>query len=515
MVLLTVTLLLLMVIIELMKIDILIVGFGPGTVSFINNLSKKKINNNVKVTIIEKNIKNLYGGIAYSKNGCEYGFFNNPLRLSPANFRTWLNKKKNRYSSLKFLENIDNYSVKNWLSINKELFLKKENLNLFNEIYLPRVIYSFFLEDIFKVNNKIKLNLINGKLLSFKSNKGKFFSKINFKKNHNFINKNFVYNNKIINQTISDFLIINTSIVEPKNFGNIKNFKYISSFYEQGATSKLIKLIYANKKKIIKIGFLGSKAGFLEPLIEIYRLIKDGDKLISITSFSQSGKTLEPASRLNFKNIKLFHLEKLKLKNKIKAIDIYKNILKEFKHFQKTHNKYDVWTKILSNDIIKYLYLRLSSSEKYVYSNQYFKKIRQITRFTYPETVNSYKKLKRNNFAKIIKSDIVGIENVSNGLIVKTKKGNKIVSYTFDILVNVTGINKKSKNINKKSNFSINDFIGSYTIKHEHELVNNLFIPSTFALNFNPSRYTILKAVTINNRNLAAKIYSKLKCHSK
>ena len=126
-----------------MKIDILIVGFGPGTVSFINNLSKKKINNNVKVTIVEKNIENLYGGIAYSKNGCEYGFFNNPLRLSPANFRTWLNKKKNRYSSLKFLENIDNYSVKNWLIINKELFLKKENLNLFNEIYLPRVIYSF------------------------------------------------------------------------------------------------------------------------------------------------------------------------------------------------------------------------------------------------------------------------------------------------------------------------------------------------------------------------------------
>ena len=74
------------------------------------------------------------------------------------------------------------------------------------------------------------MNLINGKLLSFKSNKGKFFSKLNFKKNYNFIDRNFIYNNKIINQTISDFLIINTSIVEPKNFGNIKSFKYISSF---------------------------------------------------------------------------------------------------------------------------------------------------------------------------------------------------------------------------------------------------------------------------------------------
>ena len=76
----------------------------------------------------------------------------------------------------------------------------------------------------------------------------------------------------------------------------------------------------------------------------------------------------------------------------------------------------------MSNDIIKYLYLNLSSSEKYIYSNQYFKKDK--LQGLYPETVNSYKKLKRNNFAKIIKSDIVGIENISNGLIVKTKKGN-------------------------------------------------------------------------------------------
>lgn len=270
-----------------------------------------------------------------------------------------------------------------------------------------------------------------------------------------------------------------------------------------------------NKKKFIKIGFLGSKAGFLEPLIEIYRLIKDENKSILITSFSQSGKTLEPAIRLNFKNVNLFHLEKLKLKRKIKAVDIYNNILKEFEHFQKTHNKYDVWTKILSNDIIKYLYLSLSSNEKFIYSNQYFKKIRQITRFTYPETVKSYKKLKKENFAKIIKSEIVDVKNISNGLRVKTKKRNKTVSHTFDILVNVTGINKAPKNLHKITNFRINDFIGSYTNKQEHELINNLFIPSTFAINFNPSRYTILKAVTINNRNLAAKVYSKLKCHSK
>ena len=48
-----------------------------------------------------------------------------------------------------------------------------------------------FLKDTFKVNNKIKLNLINGKLLSFKSNKGKFFSKLNLK-NYNFIDRNLL-----------------------------------------------------------------------------------------------------------------------------------------------------------------------------------------------------------------------------------------------------------------------------------------------------------------------------------
>ena len=498
-----------------MKSDILLIGFGPGTVSFINNLSKYNIKHKVKITILEKNKKNFYGGIAYSENGCEFGFFNNPLRLSPNDFQKWLQKKTNRIQSIDFLQKINNYSVLKWVDENKDLFIKLNNKENFKEIYIPRVLYSFYLKKIFYVNKLIDLNLIYGELISFEKKKDFFYSEIKFKKNYIYSNCQFNNNLKNIKDIRSNYLITNTSIVRPKNFGNYANTNYIKSFYEEGATKKLLDLVNKNSQKKITIGFLGSKAGFLEPLIEISRLL-DKNKKIELISFSKSGKTLQAAERSNFQKLNLFYLNKIFFKKKIAAIDIYQNLLNEFEHHKQNHNKYDVWTKILSLDVLKKLYLKLNDFEKQKYSEIYFPKIRQLTRFTYPETVNTYKRLKSKGCAKIIKSEIKSITSKDKKISIQVLEGKKIKNFNVDILVNVTGINKSiDKNNYQKKKINLFNLIGAYTKKNEHLYIKNLFIPSTFSINFNPSRYTILKAITLNNKKIAKAIYLKLNSHSK
>ena len=48
----------------------------------------------ISFAIIDKNPENIPGGVAYSFALSRYGYFNNPIRLSPANFTKWfLNKK--------------------------------------------------------------------------------------------------------------------------------------------------------------------------------------------------------------------------------------------------------------------------------------------------------------------------------------------------------------------------------------------------------------------------------------
>ena len=499
-----------------MKSDILLVGFGPGTVSFINSLSKKKINNNLKVIILEKNKKNFFGGIAYSQNGCEYGFFNNPIRLSPESFQIWLKKKKNRIECYNFLKNINNYSVKDWLIKNSEIFLEYKNIEIFEELYLPRVIYSFYLRKTFQVNRNINLFIIHGNFYSFFKSQDSFEIKIKTKSIYKFNYNQFNKIDKKYTIINSKYLIANTSIVNPKEFGIIKSKNYISSYYEQGATAKLIKLINRNKSGQIKIGFLGSKAGFLEPLIEIKHLINDKNINIKIIGFSNSGKTLEPAIRKKFNQIKLNNLNKLKKRKAIKAKDIFISVLKEFSTDKKINNKYEIWTQILKEDILKDLYMKLSNQEKVNYSKVYFSKLRKLTRFTYPETVNSFFYLKKKELIDIQKCKILEIIDTSKKIKIKLEKNSKIYSENVDILVNVTGILKpKEKNLSEKKIFNLFDLIGTYTKHHEHIIFKNLYVPSTFAINFNPSRYTILKAVTNNNSVVAKKIYSKLKYHSK
>ena len=110
-----------------MKYDLAIIGFGVIGVESLYAIAEK-INKNKKfnIAIIEKNIKNIPGGVAYSKLSSKFGFFNNPLRLSHPSFKSWIKNKKNTQKIVDFVKENPSYQLNNWLSANiNNLFKKK------------------------------------------------------------------------------------------------------------------------------------------------------------------------------------------------------------------------------------------------------------------------------------------------------------------------------------------------------------------------------------------------------
>ena len=84
-----------------MLFDFTIVGFGVIGVETLHgikkNLLKKKRNKKkIRIAIIEKNLRNIPGGVAYSLENSKFGFFNNPLRLSHPEFIKWFNLVENK-----------------------------------------------------------------------------------------------------------------------------------------------------------------------------------------------------------------------------------------------------------------------------------------------------------------------------------------------------------------------------------------------------------------------------------
>ena len=156
-----------------MIFDIAIIGFGVIGTELLFKLSKNiKKKQKVKIAVIEKNIQNIPGGVAYSQKNSKFGFFNNPLRLSSPEFINWIKKEKNINRLIKFIKENKDYKLESWLRRNKDFESKK--IKNFDEIYFPRLTYSFFLEDkIKKILNfsdekKISLYFFEGELTKIK-----------------------------------------------------------------------------------------------------------------------------------------------------------------------------------------------------------------------------------------------------------------------------------------------------------------------------------------------------------
>ena len=144
------------------KFDHLIVGAGIIGSSTINNIIEEikkkhfKKKTFIKLGIIDQNLENFPGGIAYSLNKSLYGYFNNPIRLSNIKFIKWIKIKKNKKKIINYLDRYGGLSGKKWVVKNRDILFGK-NTNEFMELYLPRFSYELWLQDAFlRTVKKIK-----------------------------------------------------------------------------------------------------------------------------------------------------------------------------------------------------------------------------------------------------------------------------------------------------------------------------------------------------------------------
>ena len=508
-----------------MKFNLTLIGFGVIGVESLHALvTKIKEKQNYKIAVIEKSINNIPGGVAYSKANSKFGFFNNPLRLSHPLFKSWINNKKNKDKIISFIKKNQNYHLSEWLKNNFNNLKKKK---ITGEMYFPRLIYSFYLEDkIIKIlvllkKKKIKILYFNGELnkIDFKNKNLILKSKSNFKFFKIIKKKNLIKilkTNKKTQLIESQKIIIGTGLLPPKKI-NYKDDNYIWDFYSEGGTNNLlkkIKLIYKKKKQVI-LTFIGNKAGLLETTLQLKRLVEDKKYNIKINVVSKKSATLNKAKfSKNYKNFKLSVLKKHRI-NKIKnAKEILILLKKEFKLAPlKKFNKYDVWSTILKKNILSKSLSRLNFKEQKKYNISIFPLIRNMTRFTYPETIDAKEYLEKNKQIKTFLGRAVEIKKYKKNIFVKTNNKNYIKS---DIVINVSGpvnlddISKETNFIKSiKNNTNKIDKRGFITNK-SFMLTDQIFMPGILAYNFNPYRQTIIKAITNNSRKAANVLLSNL-----
>jgi len=514
-----------------MLFDLTIVGFGVIGVQTLLGIkkiilkNKNKNKNKIRIAIIEKNIKNVPGGVAYSLVNSKFGYFNNPLRLSHPEFIKWFNLKNNREKLINFSKNNPSYNLNMWVKKN-ESTLKKKYQN-YKEIYLPRLTYSFYLKDKilefidFKKKMNISLKIYKGEVTKIKNNNSYYI--FPNKLFHEFIINSYKKDLKLKKHNLNSLkiirskkIIIGTGVVPPQMIDEkvmYKNSNYIWNFYSSGGTNNLIKKIdFISKiKNNIRIIFIGNKAGLLETMEEIEKLIKNNLININIICISKSTETLQKAERSKkFNLFKFKYLTEKKIKEIKKAEQILNLLKKEFKSaILNGFNKYDVWTNVLTKKIMFSCYNRLNEKEKKNYNFSIFPLIRNMTRYTFPNTVSAKNRLERANKIKFIKDKVVKIVKDKNILIVKTQYKKSIKG---DIVINVSG---PASVVQTKNNIKFISSLKKITKKFNERgfstnknfmLEEGLFLPGTLSNNFNPGRETIIKAITKNAHKVARNI---------
>ena len=514
-----------------MLFDLTIIGFGVIGVETLHGIKKNLLQNKnknkikIKIAIIEKNLENIPGGIAYSLKNSRFGFFNNPLRLSHPEFIKWFKLNDNKKRLIDFSKNNPNYNLSHWLKDNESILYKK--FKDYKEIYLPRLVYSFFLKDKiidflkFKKKLDISLRIYQGEVNHLINENHynilpkKFFKEffINHDKKNLILKKNKLNN---LSEILSKKLVIGTGITPPKIINetvDYKNSNYIWDFYSSGGTKNLIKKIniILKKKKIIDIIFIGNKAGLLETMQEIERLIKDNKININITCISKNILTLQKAQRSKkFIFFKFKYLIKNNINKIKKAEEILYLLKKEFKNAKLNgFNKYDVWTNVLKNKIMSTCYSQLKKKEKKYYNLSIFPLIRNITRYTYPETLSAKNRLVKANRIKFIKDKVIKIIKNKNNLVLETQSSKLIKG---DIVINVSGPVSIVENINEVKFISslkkITEKFNArgFSTNNNFMLEKNLYLPGILSNNFNPGRETIIKAITKNSHKVAKNI---------
>ncbi len=500
--------------------DILIAGFGVIGTEVLYQVVKKIDKRKLNISIMEKDYSNFPGGVAYSKSNSKHGFFNNPLRLSNDEFQNWVKKIENQKKLIEYFRSNEDLNLKNWLD--KNVLGKFNKFKNINELYLPRSAYAMFLEEkflnilkIMNIKKKIKISFYENELIKvskdIKENRYLCYVKNNLKKmklmteNNNLLLKKKLTKKERVIRTKN--IILGLGILPPTYINSKKlslSDNYIHDFYASGATNNFLKKIkkIKNLKKII-IVFIGNKAGLLETVQEIEKLEKKTLKRMQIISVSSSSLSLEKA--ILSKNYRSYDFKFL-INKKISKIKMAKEILNliklEFQNgIKKKYSKYDIWTLILKKKILDKCFKKLSFKEKKAYNNLIFIKLRNITRYTYPETVEAKNRLEKLNILKNLNDKVSNLSFKNNKVIVKTKNKRVVIA---DLVINVSGPVSLFNNTNEvpclNSLMKIcNNFNERGFISNKFNLIgHNIYAPGTLSSNFNPERKTIIKSITEN-----------------
>ena len=122
------------------------------------SLKSKKVKQRLKgkkisFVVIDTKPENIPGGVAYGFTSSQYGYFNNPLRLSPRDLQKWISLEKNKKKIKLYIKKYGGFSGNLWLKKNLST-LKSTNKKIFTELYLPRVSANFWMEE--KLINLLK-----------------------------------------------------------------------------------------------------------------------------------------------------------------------------------------------------------------------------------------------------------------------------------------------------------------------------------------------------------------------
>ena len=379
----------------------------------------------------------------------------------------------------------------------------------------------------------IKINFFAGEVTDIYDNKK--YRQIRFKNNKCYklkylinedsLKKFHFYKTETILSSINSLSqSIGIGLTPPKQIASNKaqiNKNYIWDFYDEGSTSGLLKKIKEINKRSIKIYFIGYKAGLLESLPELLENIQRIKSKIKIYCSSKDLKSIQMAKHSsNKKNYHLYFLSNKSIKKINTAKKLYESISKELELSNiSTHNKYDIWTEILKKNVISQCLKNLNKKEKIRYEAHYHSKIRNNTRFTYPETILAREKLFKKKYLISNKEIVNKVDFIKNRLIVySVNQFKKKKNYNCDLVVNVSGPMSVKKITNEipllyslKKKGAQNTSNGFVVNKNfEIKGFKNTFTPGTIAVGFNPERKTIIDAIIRNSSIVGKNIYKNI-----
>jgi uncharacterized NAD(P)/FAD-binding protein YdhS len=532
------------------------VGGGVGNIfcvsAMVKNLAVRAKSNAIplpkqKLIIIDRG-GNFGGGIPWGKDAHLSYMLNSPPRINEPReeLEKWISNN---------LEQIRNYLTDNAGKVGRDWLAKNENLLInrnFNEVYFPRRIYGFFLEEqlyqaietaeksLLYYGLEIEIQLVKATVQEIyinadltkqivlkdsqgyevkcsRSSEGNYFPKIFFQEGQ-----------KISHIPPAAQVCLSIGILpSPKLNISSSNNHYVGNLYAKDKLNWLKQELWRIHKKYdreVTLVFLGSSATFLDSLLEI-----ESDesilKVLRIIALSKQGQTRQAA--IISPDLPPYKPEFLN--QEFKSISSLIAALKQeyTTALAQGYKSYDVWYNCLGIFQNKLIQLKNNYPQEFaIYLETGFTEVRKLTNFTNPETIAVKERLEKRGILYLEKAKLEKIKFTESGeqITLTFPSDAGIKEFTADILINSMGEDKfinfvqsnslmqSLLNCGVKLNESQNGFL---TDKNQHAgqgiyLIGRIAFGNHHELAL---RYTHLKSIYCEGLR-AGKALSKFAYHS-